>query len=252
MEDVRIPTYEEWGTVLPPVEATKEGCVRVRIAAMQQDMDTFDNVPVLSFYGGADYGAFFMPEAGDTVRVSFLKGDFLHPVVAGCRYKSKSPYAKTMKHKENLQKGIQLKDGSSILFSGEADRERIAVRGPRKMEWELDEEKEQIAFGDREKKNRLQLEAKSGGMVLQAAKQITLKCGKSELTLREDGTFHIKCEKFVLTAGEADMNARKQAALKGQELKLEGITKVSLNGKSAVQVKSAGQVKVSGAVVQLG
>lgn len=234
------PTCEEWGIVLAPGDSTEAGCVRVRLNTMQKDMDIFDSVPVLSFYGGGDYGAFFVPEEGDTVKVSFVAGDFLHPVITGCRFKSGSGYAKQMQDKRNVRKGIKLKDG------------KIEISGPEKMNWELDEEQEEIIFGDQKRENRMQLEAKDGKICLQAKKEILLQCGKSMIKLSENGTVSIKCEKLEVESREAKISAGRSAQVKGQELTLEGTTGLNVNGKSQIKVKSSGPVKISGAVVQLG
>ncbi len=80
------PTYDMWGTVLPASDRTGKGSVRVRVKTMKDNMDTFDDVPVLTGYGGDGYGLLFLPEEGDIVRLTFLGGDFCHPVVTGCRF----------------------------------------------------------------------------------------------------------------------------------------------------------------------
>lgn len=64
----RRPTCDIWGTVLAGTDNTRKGNVRVKAMNMENRADTFDNVPVLTGCGGADYGAFFLPEEGDIVR----------------------------------------------------------------------------------------------------------------------------------------------------------------------------------------
>ena len=108
-----------WGTVLPGSDSTEKGNVRVKVKLMKDRLDTFDNVPVLTGYGGADHGAFFLPEEGDIVRLTFPGGDFRHPVVTGCRFPESSRFVEDMYQKENLKKAFLAKNGSGVFFMGE-------------------------------------------------------------------------------------------------------------------------------------
>ena len=61
-QDGQQAAYDMWGTVLPDSDDTEAGNVRVKVRLMKDKMDTFDNVPVLTGYGGRDHGVFFLPE----------------------------------------------------------------------------------------------------------------------------------------------------------------------------------------------
>ena len=89
-----------WGTVLSASEGTEKGNVRVRVKLMEDKMDVFDNVPVLSCHAGDDHGLFLLPEEGDTVRLAFPGGDLRHPVVTGCRFPGRSRFLEDMCRKE--------------------------------------------------------------------------------------------------------------------------------------------------------
>lgn len=238
-----LPTYDAWGTVLPAAENTAKGSVRVRVKAMKDNMDTFDDVPVLTCYGGGDYGAFFLPEEGDVVRLTFLGGDFRHPVVTGCRFPENSRFVQDTCEEKNLNKAWRLKNGSRIALSGDKGEERIEVSGPEKMEWVLDEKDQQIACGDKDKKNRVVLDKKAGKALVTAEKAIRLECGESSLELKENGTVTLQCRQLTLEAKNVKISGKTKVQIEGQELTLEGTTNVSLSGK--------GTLKLSGAMIHL-
>lgn len=238
-----LPTYDAWGTVLPAAENTAKGSVRVRVKAMKDNMDTFDDVPVLTCYGGGDYGAFFLPEEGDVVRLTFLGGDFRHPVVTGCRFPENSRFVQDTCEEKNLNKAWRLKNGSRIALSGDKGEERIEVSGPEKMEWVLDEKDQQIACGDKDKKNRAVLDKKEGKALVTAEKAIRLECGESSLELKENGTVTLQCRQLTLEAKNVKISGKTKVQIEGQELALEGTTNVSLSGK--------GTLKLSGAMIHL-
>lgn len=246
-----IPSYDLWGIVLSPSENTQKGNVRVRVKLMQDNRDIFDNVPVLTGYGGGDYGSFFLPEEGDTVRLSFLGGDMRHPFVTGCRFPESSRFVKEQYQKENFQKGWRTKSGSKILFSGEKGKEKIEVSGPEKLQWKLDEGGEETSIGDKEGKNRLCISKKKGQTVLLAEEEIHLKCGKSSLELKKDGTVLLKCSNLTLDADTVEIKGRRKISLKGQELSAEGTAGVAVTGKGSIKLDSRGTIKISGAMLHL-
>lgn len=245
------PTYDVWGTVLAASENTSKGSVRVQVKNMKDNMDIFEDVPVLTCYGGGGYGVFCLPEKGDIVRLTFVGGDFRHPVVTGCRFPEDSRFVEDAFDDKNLKKEWKLKNGSRIALSGEQGKEKIEVSGPEKMEWVLDEENRQIACGDQEKKNRLLVDGKEGKVLITADQVIRLECGKSSLELKQDGTVTLQCTQLTLEAAKAEIQGKSAVRIKGQELGLEGSGSVTLSGKGQVKVESTAQLKLSGAMIHL-
>ncbi|MCM1057187.1 MAG: phage baseplate assembly protein V [Firmicutes bacterium] len=245
------PTYDLWGTVLAAGDNTAKGNVRVRVKLMQDNMDTFDNVPVMTCYGGRDYGLYCLPEEGDTVRLTFLGGDFRHPVVTGCRFPESSGFAESAFEEKNLNKVWKFKNGSRLVLSGDRGEERIEVSGPEKMEWVLDEKEQQTAFGDREKKNRLLLDKKAGKALVTSEKVIRLECGDSSLELKADGTVTLQCKQLTLEAKNIKIKGKTKVQVEGQELALQGTSTASLSCKGQVRVEGKGALKLSGAMIHL-
>lgn len=245
------PTYDVWGTVLAAGDNTSKGNVRVRVKVMQDNMDTFDDVPVLTCYGGGDYGVYCLPEEGDVVRLTFLSGDFRHPVVTGCRFPESSRFVEDTFEEKNLNKTWKLKNGSRIAMSGDKGEEKIEVSGPEQMEWALNEKDQQITFGDKEKKNRVLLDKKEGKALVTAEKAIRLECGDSSLELKENGTVTLKCKQLTLEAKNVKISGKTKVQVEGQELALQGTSSVSLSGKGQVKVEGKGSLKLSGAMIHL-
>lgn len=245
------PTYDAWGTVLPASDRTAKGNVRVKVMTMKENMDTFDDVPVLTCYGGEGYGACFLPEEGAVVRLTFMGGDFRHPVVTGCRFPENSSFVQDACEEKNLKKVWKVKGGSRIAFTGDKGEERIEIAGSENMLWELDEKNQQIALGDNDRKNRMLLDKKEGRAQIISEKAIRLECGKSSLELKEDGTVELQCEQLILEAKNVKISGKTKVQLEGQEISVSGSTGVSLSGKGQVKVESKSSLKLSGAMIHL-
>ncbi len=245
------PTYDAWGTVLAAGDDTPKGSLRVCVKLMQDDMDIFDGVPVLTCYGGGDHGVYCLPEEGDIVRLTFPGGDLRHPVVTGCRFPESSRLVESTFEENNLNKVWKFKNGSSIVLSGDEKEGRIAVSGPKEMEWMLDEKDQQTAFGDKEKKNRVLLDKKEGKALVKAEKVIRLECGESSLEFKENGTVTLKCKQLTLEAKNLKVDGKTKVQVEGQEIAIQGTSGVSVSGKGQVKVEGKGGLKLSGAVIHL-
>lgn len=249
--DGRRLIFDMWGTVLPASDNTQKGNVRVKVKVLQDKMDIFDNVPVLTGYGGSDYGAFLLPEEGDIVRLTFPGGDFRHPVVTGCRFPENSQFVKDMCKDDKVKKAFRAKNGSGVYFAGEKGKETIEVSGSRHMEWKLDEENQKMSFGDREQKNLMLLDKKDGKARITSQTSIRLECGKSSIELQKDGKIVLQCEQLTLEAKTVTIQGKTRVQVKGQELAFSGSTGITVEGKGQVKVISKGPLKLSGAMIDL-
>ncbi len=249
-EGEKEPVFDMWGVVLAASDHTEAGNVRVRVKLMKDKMDIFDNVPVLTGYGGADYGVFCMPEEGDIVRLVFPGRDFRHPVAAGCRFPESSQFVKNMQE-EKTRKAFRAKNGSGVFFAGEKGKDSIEVSGSQKMNWKLDEEKERISFGDKDGKNYVLIDKKNRKTQVISEDSVRLECGKSSLELKKDGTIVLKCEKLEVEAKAVELHGKSRVQVKGQEVVVEGAAGISVKGKGQIKVESKGQLKLSGAMIHL-
>lgn len=245
------PTFDVWGIVLAPLESTKDGHVRVKAKTMKDGMDTFEDVPVLAGYGGEDHGAFFLPEEGDTVRLTFLGGDFAHPVVTGCRFPEEGEFVKKSAEKNNRVKAWKMKNGSGIRFGGEKGEDTIEISGSEKMAWRLDEKAQETTFGDQEGKNRVSVSKKDGKVQFLAESSICFTCGNSSVELKKDGSIVLSCNQLSVKAKNIKLEGSAKVELAGQELSAKAATGLTISGKGQVKLESTGQLKLSGAVILL-
>lgn len=245
------PTCEVWGTVMPPSGDTRKGNVRVRVSCMREDMDIFDNVSVLTNYGGAEYGNLVLPEEGDTVKLSFIGGDWRNPVVTGCRYPEENEFLRQQSEDKELKKTFRTKSGGCIAFSGEKQKDRIEIAGSGKLLIRLNEEEKEIFLGDQEEKNRIVVDAQKGEIMIGAKERILVQCGKSSIELNGDGSIRVSCNSLELEAKNINVKAGGAVKMKGQEITLDSSMGMKLSAGSLVKVSGRGGVKISGATVQL-
>lgn len=245
------PAYFTMGQVAAPDKDTMKGTLRVRLSVMTQGKDVLNSVPFAVPYGGGGYGSFFMPEEGDTVLLFFEGPYFRNPVAMGCRFPKDAAIVKENAKEKNPDKVLRVKNGSSLSFTGEKGKEMVALRTSEKLAFSLNEEKEQALLEDSGHKNRLSLQGKDGKLVLEAEKELSLKCGKSTITLDKNGTIKIEGEQVEISAKDIHFKGKSQVDIQGQAVTVKGKTDVTLNGQTKVTVKSSGQVKVSGAMIQL-
>lgn len=245
------PTCDLWGVVEAPSDRTGKGSVRVRVGNMQESGDCFDDVPVLTPYGGGAHGFWCLPEEGDVVRLSFPGGDFMHPVVTGCRYPADSDLVQAMCDGKKTHRAWKMPNGSFMDFSGEKGKGRIEIGDADHMLWELDQERQQIGFGDLDARNDIRVDGKDGKVTVTAQKEILFKCGKSSLKMQEDGTIVLSAEKLTLEAKSVQVQGKGKVQIKGQEIALEGSTGLQAKSGAQMKLESKGSLKLSGAMINL-
>ena len=204
-------------------------------------------VPVMTPYGGQEYGIYFLPEVGSEVVLGFLMGDRNCPVVLGNIWSDKMAPPKETPVKENTKKQILTKGGVQILATEEKDKEELLIKLLEKLSISLNAEKQVIQIGDKDLKNMIELDAKNGKITLKAEKAIELLAG-SNASLKLDGSGG----SIELSGGKITGTAKQSLELKSQStMKLESSLSAELSGSSTATVKSSGTTKISGTMVQI-
>lgn len=103
----------------------KEGRVKLQFPWFDRDMIT-EWCRVCQFYAGNGYGAFYVPEVGDEVAVSFVHGDMRMPVVLGCLYNGKDKPV-TFHAADKDEKTIRTKAGHQIVLVDTGGSETIRI-----------------------------------------------------------------------------------------------------------------------------
>ncbi len=204
-------------------------------------------VPVMTPYGGAEYGMYFLPEVGSEVVLGFVMGDRNCPVVLGNIWSNKMAPPSDTPVEENTKKQILTKGGIQILATEEKDKEELLIKLLEKLSISMNAENQVIQIGDQEQKNMIELDAKNGKITIKAENSIEILAG-SKASLKLDGSggsVEISGEKISGTANQS-------LELKSQStMKLESSLSAELSGDSTVTVKSSGTTKVSGTMVQI-
>jgi phage baseplate assembly protein V len=81
---------------------------------------------VRQFYAGNNYGAFFIPEVGDEVLVSFIHGDMRLPIILGGLYNGKDKPPSSRSNDKN-EKMIRTKGGHQIILDDTQGSEKISI-----------------------------------------------------------------------------------------------------------------------------
>ena len=101
------------------------GRVKLKFPWFDQNMET-EWCRVRQFYAGNQYGAFFIPEVGDEVLVSFIHGDMRLPIILGGLYNGKDiPPSHRANDKD--EKMIKTKGGHLIVLDDTSGSEKISI-----------------------------------------------------------------------------------------------------------------------------
>lgn len=103
----------------------KLGRVKLKFPWFDSDMET-EWCRVRQFYAGNKYGAFFIPEVGDEVLVSFIHGDMRLPIILGGLYngKDKPP---SFRANDKDEKMIQTKGNHRIILDDTKNKKKITI-----------------------------------------------------------------------------------------------------------------------------
>lgn len=243
------------GTVVSNYDKDMPGRVCVEIPNRDMEANELKWARVAMPSSGADWGHYFLPEAGDQVLIVFEQGNIEKPYIIGCIPKETDRFFKKSPDEKNRYKKITTKHGSSIIFTdeggegadgGEKDKIEITTPGDDGRQILLDNEKKTIIVRDKQKKNSIELNSEKGLLSVTVEKKIELKAGDDiTVTLNgSSGTVEIKAKKFKISDVDSiEMNANKQ--LKGNA------ATVSFEGSSSVKI-AGGPVTVSGSPIKLG
>ncbi len=131
---------------------------------------------------GKGRGYFFQPEPGDEVVVGFFNNDPRQAVVLGSLYGSKNAPKDFKLTKDNLEKGLVTKKGSTIKFV-DKDKASILIETPKKNLILLDDDAEKIEVADQH-----------GNKITMSKDGITLKSAK-DVKIDASGNVEIKGQK---------------------------------------------------------
>jgi uncharacterized protein involved in type VI secretion and phage assembly len=214
--------------------------VEVVVRTLLQDLEPCW-AQVVSLMASKEYGAFFLPEVGDEVLVSFLGGEPGRPVVLGSLYPAGPVASRIEVTREDIQlavpnsdqggkndvRFIQSRSKHALVFQDTEGEERISLRSARNAE---------LVFQDKGGEEKVQLYDQNRDQWLEidvGNKKITLQSDTGEICLTAKTKITLDCEDFVLNA------TRKVGIEAGTSLDLKATSEAALESDTKVTIKGA-------------
>ncbi len=200
-------------------------------------------VPVMTPYTADQGGMYLLPEIGDEVVIAFLGGRTDCPVVLGSVWSKNVKRPQNAVTEKNTMKMFRTKGGHEVTFSDEEKKETLTVKTPGGLTISMEDEKKTIEIKDKEKKNSLTIDGKSGEIKLDAQKKLVLSIG---------GTAAVTIEKNKVTikSGSVDVEASQSLKLHGQSTAVSG-SQVNIKADASLKAESGGIAQIKGSMVKI-
>jgi len=170
---------------------------------------------------GPDSGAHFIPEVNDEVLVAFEFGDIRRPYVVGSLHNGQD----------------KPKLGNGLFDNGKVKRRGFISR-----------KGHQFIFFDDASKTGMAFISSDGKL------KISLNETNSEIHISSQGKVHIESQQDMTLESQANLNLKASQGIKleaGSNLDLKGTSGATLDGGPQLEVKASGQLKVTGAMVDV-
>lgn len=169
-------------------------------------------IPVMTFYSGKNYGAYFLPELESKVVLAFLYGDKDCPIVLGCQMGFENTLQSDTAKDKNERKRLSTKGGYEILFD-EKDNEQ------------------KFSFADKKKEHTIDIDSKEGTITVDAKTKMVLKIAGEEFITLEKGIVTMKGD-VVVKAKNIQVETEETITLKGKNVSVEPEEDITLTGKN--------------------
>jgi phage protein D len=184
------------------------------------------------FYSTSKAGAFFIPEVGSQVVVSFIAEDPRQPLILGTLYtKANVPYTKITK--DNAKKAFVSK--SSLMLEFDDKDKIITISSPKKNSIVINEKTKSITITDQ---NNNVVKMADDGIALTSKKNIKITAA---------GTVTITGSKGVTVNGKAGSGVK----VDGSNVNVSAKSSLNLKGGAKAGLVASGKVTVKGASVAI-
>lgn len=207
--------------------------VKCRLISEENDEDTQESdwCPVMTPFGGASRGMFWMPNIDDVVVLGYLGGDMHRPFVLGACWTSACAAPYTVTDGKNIDYSFKTPSGAELHMYGEQGKEKVDLLTPTGAAVRMDDEAKSATVTDPDGKNSVVLDWNGGEVKLTADQKLTVVCGSAQITLETSGNITVK-------AGNA-------LALEGVSVSVKASNDMAIEGVSA-EVKASGQLTLQG------
>lgn len=210
-------------------DPAKEYRIQVEIPLLNSDKNMVW-ARLSNFWSSKSFGAFFIPNIGDEVVLGFLNNDPTYPVILGSMYSSANAAPLEIDKKNPVQL-MQTKNG--IKFEMDDENKVVTVTTPGTNKMVLSDKDKSISLADQ---NGNKIVLSSSGILIEAAKEITLKSGT---------------EVKVDAGTNANVKAGVNVAVKGTNVELTADASFTAKGNASAELSAAGQTAVKGAIVMI-
>ncbi len=159
-------------------DTEKLGRIKVQFLGQGTDNES-DWIRVAAFYGGSSRGAFFLPEVGDEVLVSFIQGSVDRPVVIGVLWdKTDKPPEENADGKNNI-KMFKSRAGHEVTFSDDTEGQaaKIEIKSSAGHIITLDDASgsEKIEIKDKTGSNKMLIDSAQNAITIESGMKLDIK-----------------------------------------------------------------------------
>lgn len=243
------------GTVKKNWDKDHPGQLQIEYSLAEKGKGETKWIPVMTFYSGEGYGAYFLPEINTKVVLAFLYGDKNCPIVLGCQMGFVNQLQSDTANEENDRKRLSTKGGFQVLFDEKKDNEKFTLEDVKKENTVEIDSKEGCLTVDLKTKAVL----KFGGEVFLTVEKgvvtfegdVTVKAGSVTLEVEENITVKgknvsVEPEDTTFVAGKnIEMKPEETTTVTGKNIEMEPEENITLAG-SAVEIKPSGDITLKG------
>ena len=221
------------------------GMVKVEMFLGETGKNVTGWVPVMSMYGGKNFGYYSLPEVGSEVVVAFIMGYRNCPIVIVTLWNNSNTLPPETAAEKNLIKRFKTKGGCEVVFNDEENKQEIEIKTPGGFGITIEDEAKSITLHDAAGKNGIVINEKDGTVNIKADKKITLSVGGSDV-ITLDGTQ----KSATIKTNNVKVEAAQNLELKGQIDKIEG-SMVKVNAQGNMEISSSGVTQVKASLVKI-
>jgi type VI secretion system secreted protein VgrG len=218
-------------------DPNKEGRVKVKfIHWMAEDgCDESPWIPVATPHAGKERGFLFIPEVGEHVLVGYERGACSFPYVICSMYRETDNIDYTSDPKNNF-KTIATRGGNRLYFSDEDGEELIVLTNIKSKDTLMS-----LYFNSNGNKIRIKTGDSNGEISIESANKVIINTKTLDIDASED---------ITIKGANIKIEAKQGMTLKAGTLEASATT-TSVEGKSKLDLKSTGAVKVDGGITEV-
>ena len=234
------------GIVINNKDPEKLGRVKVKIPRISDEEES-NWARIVTFMGGKERGAFFLPEVDDEVIVAFEYGDINMPYIIGSLWNGKDKPPEQNSNGKNDIRVIKSRSGHIIKLDDTENNEKIEIIDKsEKNKIIIDTKNNKISINS---DKDIELSAPNGKVIINAKNVEVSSTASTEIKASSD--MDLKATGSMKFEGAtADLKASGNMKLDGAMVDLKASANVKLNG-AMVDIKASGVMNIKGSLLNL-